>query len=271
MIESSNPSISIRQQCRLLSLHRSGLYYHPVAETEENLTIMRLLDEQYYKTPFFGERKLKIWLRGQGYFVNRKRLRRLMKLMGWETLYKRPGTSDPNTSHKVYPYLLKGLAITRANQVWATDITYVPMRKGFMYLCAVIDLHTRYVVNWSVSNTMTADWCKSVVEEAITTNGKPEIFNTDQGSQFTSEIFTGILKNHEIQISMDGKGRAIDNIFIERLWKSVKYENIYLNVYEDGVSLYQGLQQYFDFYNTERFHQSLGYKTPADLYKTIAA
>ncbi len=199
-------------------------------------------------------------MRGLGYFVNRKRLRRLMKLMGWETLYKRPGTSDPNTSHKVYPYLLKGLAITKANQVWATDITYVPMRKGFMYLCAVIDLHTRYVVNWSVSNTMTADWCKSVVEEAIVTNGKPEIFNTDQGSQFTSEIFTGILKKHEIQISMDGKGRAIDNIFIERLWKSVKYENIYLNVYEDGVSLYQGLQRYFEFYNTEPFHQSLGYK-----------
>lgn len=271
MIEPSNPQISVRQQCRLLSLHRSGLYYQPVVETEENLAIMRLLDEQYYKTPFFGERKLRIWLREIGYAVNRKRVRRLMKLIGWETLYKEPSTSDPNVAHKVYPYLLKGLPISRANQVWAMDITYIPMRKGFMYLCAVIDLHTRYVINWSISNTMTSEWCRGVVEEAIATNGKPEIFNTDQGSQFTSEIFTTLLRSHEIQISMDGKGRAIDNIFIERLWRSVKYENIYLNVYEDGVSLYQGLQGYFEFYNTERFHQSLGYKTPADLYKGIAA
>lgn len=271
MIEPGNPKISVRQQCMLLCLHRSGLYYQPVAEKDENLAIMRLLDEQYYKTPFYGARRLTAWLKDQGYKVNRKRVRRLMGLIGWETLYQEPNTSEPNTAHRIYPYLLKGLPITKANQVWAMDITYVPMRKGFMYLCAVIDLHTRYVLNWSISNTMNADWCKEVVEEAIDMHGKPEIFNTDQGSQFTSEVFTKMLMGHEIQVSMDGKGRALDNIFIERLWKSVKYENIYLNVYEDGVSLYQGLQQYFNFYNTERLHQSLGYKTPAVLYTRIVA
>jgi putative transposase len=194
-----------------------------------------------------------------------------MRLIGWETLYQEPNTSEPNVTHRIYPYLLKGLNITKANQVWATDITYIPMRKGFMYLCAVIDLHTRYVLNWSLSNTMTAEWCKDVVEEAIRINGKPEIFNTDQGSQFTNEVFTGLLKSHEIHISMDGKGRALDNVFIERLWRSVKYENVYLNVYEDGVSLYKGLSEYFNFYNKKRLHQSLGYKTPEILYTKIAA
>jgi putative transposase len=271
MIEPQHDLLSVRRQCQLLGLHRSGLYYQPVAETTENLAIMRFLDEQYYKTPFYGERRLTALLRHTGYNVNRKRVKRLMRLVGWETLYQEPNTSEANASHKVYPYLLKGLTVTKANQVWATDITYVPMRKGFMYLCAVIDLHTRYVVNWSISNTMSADWCKDVVEEAIALYGRPEIFNSDQGSQFTSEVFTSMLKSHEIQISMDGKGRAIDNIFIERLWKSVKYENIYLNVYEDGVSLYNGLQQYFDFYNKERLHQSLDYQTPQDLYMNVAA
>jgi putative transposase len=271
MIERGHSGLSIRQQCRLLGLHRSGLYYKPVSETAENLAIMRLLDEQYYKTPFYGVRRLRAFLRNEGYTINRKRVKRLMDLIGWETLYQEPNTSAPNVAHNVYPYLLKGLKITKANQVWATDITYVPMRKGFMYLCAVIDLHTRYVLNWSISNTMTAEWCKDVVEEAIRLNGKPEIFNTDQGSQFTSEVFTGLLKSNEIQISMDGKGRALDNILIERLWRSVKYENIYLNVYEDGVSLYKGLSEYFNFYNKKRLHQSLGYKTPEILYTQIAA
>lgn len=271
MIEPGHAGLSIRQQCRLLGIHRSGLYYKPVSETAENLAIMRVLDEQYYTTPFYGVRRLTAFLQEKGYKVNRKRVKRLMGLIGWETLYQEPNTSEPNAAHRIYPYLLKGLKITKANQVWATDITYVPMRKGFMYLCAVIDLHTRYVLNWSISNTMTAEWCKDVVEEAISINGKPEIFNTDQGSQFTSEVFTGLLKGHEIQISMDGKGRALDNVFIERLWRSVKYENIYLNVYEDGVSLYQGLNEYFNFYNKERLHQSLGYKTPEILYTRVAA
>jgi putative transposase len=271
MVEQNNPQISMSRQCDLLGLHRSGLYYQPVPESEENLKLMRLLDEQYYKTPFFGIRKLTKWLLELGYRVNRKRIWRLMRLMGWKTIYREPSTSEPDKQHKVYPYLLKGLVIKERNQVWEIDITYIPMRKGFMYLCAIIDVHTRYVVNWSISNTMSADWCKLVVEEAIERHGKPVIVNSDQGSQFTSEAFTSLLKYHEIRISMDGKGRALDNIYIERLWRSVKYENIYLNVYEDGLSLYNGLKQYFDFYNRERLHQSLDYRTPEVLYHQAAA
>jgi putative transposase len=266
MIDNKHSSLSIVRQCRLLGLHRSGLYFKPCSESEENLTILRLLDEQYYKTPFYGSRKLTVWLKKQDFKINRKRTQRLMDVMGWQTLYRHRNTSEPDKQHKRYPYLLKGLLIERANQVWAMDITYVPMRRGFMYLCAVIDLHTRFVVNWSLSNTMTAEWCKQVVEEAFQMHGYPEIFNTDQGSQFTSDVFTGLLLGKEIQISMDGKGRAIDNIFIERLWRSVKYEHIYLHVAEDGVQLYEGLQEYFSFYNHERSHQSLAYKTPADCY-----
>jgi putative transposase len=228
---------------------------------------MRLLDEQYYATPFYGVRRLKVWLQRQGIAVNRKRLLRLMNQMGWQTLFRRKSTSDPDKQNKVYPYLLKGLKIERANQVWATDITYVPMHKGFMYLCAVIDLHTRFVLNWSVSNTMTADWCRQVVDEAIQQHGCPEIFNTDQGSQFTSETFTKLLLDKEVRISMDSKGRAIDNIFIERLWRTVKYEYIYLHVADNGLKLYQGLSGYFEFYNNDRPHQSLNYQTPAVCYQ----
>jgi putative transposase len=272
MIDKGHSSLSVARQCRLLGIHRSGLYYKPCSESEENLIIMRLLDEQYFKTPFYGVRRLTAWLQGQGYFINRKRVSRLLKLMGWQTIYRRPrSTSKPCKENKIYPYLLRGLAINRANQVWAMDITYVPMRKGFMYLCAVIDVHTRYVVNWSLSNTMTAEWCCQVVEEAIGEHGKPEIFNTDQGSQFTSTVFTGMLKEKEIEISMDGKGRAIDNIFIERLWRSVKYEHVYLRVPGDGVCLYEGLKEYFRFYNGERLHQSLKYQTPEVLYSQRAA
>jgi putative transposase len=258
--------LSVVKQCSLLDLHRSGLYYKPCHESEENLRILRLLDEQYFKTPFYGIRKLTAWLKKQDFKINRKRVKRLMELMGWQTLYRYKSTSEPDKQNRLYPYLLKGLRVTRPNQVWAMDITYVPMRKGFMYLCAIIDLHTRYVVNWSLSNTMTAEWCKQVAEEAISLYGTPEIFNTDQGSQFTSEVFTGLLKGENIQISMDGKGRAIDNIFIERLWRTVKYEQIYLHVVEDGVQLYEGLHAYFDFYNNQRPHQSLVYETPAYCY-----
>ena len=270
MVEQQNSSLSIVQQCSLLSIHRSGLYYQPCLESEENLNIMRLLDEQYFKTPFYGVRRLTAWLQQQDYNINRKRVKRLMDLMGWQTIYRKPNTSKPCKENRIYPYLLKGLRVERRNQVWAMDITYVPMRKGFMYLCAVIDVHTRYVVNWSLSNTMTAEWCSEVVTEAIRQHGTPEIMNTDQGSQFTSEVFTGLLKENNIQISMDGKGRAIDNIFIERLWRTVKYEHLYLRVPEDGVKLYEGLNEYFSFYNNERLHQSLAYKTPDICYQKAA-
>ncbi len=266
MVDNKHFVLSIVKQCRLPGLHRSGLYYRPCSETEENLTILRLLDEQYYKTPFYGAGKLTVLLKKQGFKINRKRTKRLMEVMGWQTLYRYKNTSEPDKQHRLYPYMLKGLRMERPNHVWAMDITYVPMRKGFMYLCAVIDLQTRFVVNRSLSNTMTAEWCRQVAEEAFEIHGCPEIFNTDQGSQFTSDVFTGLLLGNEIQISMDGKGRAIDTIFIERLWRSVKYEHIYLHVAEDGVQLYEGLQEYFSFYNHERSHQSLEYKTPADCY-----
>jgi putative transposase len=271
MIDKQESSLSIARQCELVKVHRSGLYYKPCSESQENLAIMRLLDEQYFKTPFYGVRKLTFLLRSQGFNVNRKRVKRLMDLMGWQTLYRHKNTSKPNKQNRLYPYMLKGLSINRANQVWAMDITYVPMRKGFMYLCAVIDLYTRYVVNWSVSNTMTAEWCKQVAQEAIEKYGQPEIFNTDQGSQFTSEDFTSALLNREIKVSMDGKGRAIDNIFIERLWRTVKYEYVYLHVAEDGVQLYEGLMEYFSFYNQQRPHQSLGYETPEARYMKMKA
>jgi len=249
-----------------MEINRSGLYYRPVPESEENLLLMRLIDEQYYKTPFYGVRKVTAWLQSLGYNVNRKRVKRLMGIVGWRTIFREMRTTIADEGHKVYPYLLKGLPIERINQVWAMDITYIPMKKGFMFLSAIIDLHSRYVVHWSISNTMTAEWCAQVLEDAIRLHGRPTIFNTDQGSQFTSEVFTAMLLANGIQISMDGKGRAIDNIFIERLWRSVKYEDIYLNCYEDGLALYKGMEAYFQFYNRERPHQSLDYDTPALRY-----
>ena len=271
MVDKNYTDLSVVKQCRILGIHRSGLYYQPRPESEENLRIMRMLDEQYMKTPFYGMPKLKDWLKRQGILINHKRLKRLMKKMGWKTLYRYKSTSKRDQQHPVYPYLLKGLQISRPNQVWAMDITYVPMRRGFMYLAAIIDLHTRYVINCSVSNTMTAEWCTQVLQEAFNTHGAPEIFNTDQGSQFTSELFTSVLKGNEVAISMDGKGRAIDNIFVERLWRSVKYEHVYLHVADDGVKLYEGLCDYFNFYNLERSHQSLDYQTPAEFYQKCKA
>lgn len=267
-----NPDICLCRQCELLCIHRSGLYYKPVPETEENLNLMRIMDEQYFKTPFYGIRRLTAWLNHQGHHVNRKRIKRLMEIMGWKTIYRKRNTSKRNKEHPVYPYLLRDLAITHRNQVWATDITYIPMRRGFMYLCAIIDLHTRYVVNWGISNTMTALWVRQIVEEAIEMHGQPEIINSDQGGQFSGEEYTSLLTERKkpIAISMDGKGRAIDNIFVERLWKSVKYECVYLFTFDDGVKLYEGLKQYFHFYNTERLHQSLDYKTPESLYANVA-
>lgn len=270
MIDNGHKKLSVVKQCDLLDVNRSGLYYEPVKESEENLSLMRMMDEQYFKTPFYGVERLLVLFVAMGYKINRKRLRRLMKLMGWRTLYPTPRTTRIDPLAYKYPYLLRGLCVERKNQVWAIDITYLPMEKGFMYLCAIIDIHTRYVVGWGVSNSMSAEWCTSIVDDAVALHGKPEIINSDQGSQFTSEVYTKFLKDNEIQISMDGKGRAIDNIFIERLWRTVKYEHIYLNIYEDGLSLFKGLQQYFSFYNGERRHQSLNDQTPLTLYKMVA-
>lgn len=258
--------ISINLQCKLLNINRNCFYNQPKSEIEENGKIIKLLKEQYVFTPFYGYRKMTVWLQKQGFLVNEKRVRRLMKKAGWQTIYRAPKTTIMNKEHKKYPYLLKDLKITKKNQVWATDITYIPMNKGFMYLTAIIDLHTRMVLNWEVSNSMNAEWCAKMLEETIGKYGKPEIFNTDQGSQYTSDIHIKTLKNNGIRISMDGKGRAIDNIFIERLWRSVKYENVYLQAYVDGISLHKGMKRYFEFYNNERFHQSLNYKTPSEMY-----
>lgn len=272
LLDKNHLRLSVAAQCRALSIHRSGIYYKPAPESEENLQIMRLLDEQFFLTPFYGVRRLTPWLESKGFHANHKRVKRLMDLMGWQTLYQKKNTSKRKKGDAVYPYLLRGLEVNRRNQVWAIDITYIPMRRGFMYLCAIIDLHTRYVVNWSISNTMTAEWVRTVVEDAMAEHGQPEIINSDQGSQFTSYEYTSLLLQREkpVAVSMDGKGRAIDNIFIERLWKSVKYECVYLNAFEDGVQLYNGLNEYFRFYNHERFHQSLDYKMPASLYKLAA-
>lgn len=270
MIEREHSHMSIVAQCELLTIHRSSLYYNSLQESDENLDIMKKMDEQYYKTPFYGVLKLTHWLKDEGYTINSKRVRRLMKLIQWRTIYREPKTTIADKTAYKYPYLLKGLPIIRKNQVWSMDITFVAMQKGFMYLTAIIDLHTRYVVHWAVSNNMTAQWCAQVVQAALEKHGKPEIFNTDQGSQFTSDVFVNLLNTNDIQISMDGKGRAIDNIFIERLWRSVKYENIYLNVYENGVDLYKGLEKYFRFYNHERIHQSLNYETPGKKYEIAA-
>ena len=270
LVSSSFSDLSIVQQCILPSVNRSSFYYTSSSESDENLAIMSFMDKQYYMTPFYGQLKLTAELKRQGYCVNVKRVRRLMELVRWQTIYRSPRTTFSDKSHYKYPYLLKDLAITHCNQVWATDITYIPMKKGFLYLTAVIDLYSRKVVNWALSNTMSAQWCTNVVQEAIEKYGKPEIFNTDQGVQYTSEVFINMLKTNEIKISMDGKGRAIDNIFIERLWRTVKYEHIYLNVYQDGLSLHKGLCAYFEFYNTERTHQSLEYKTPNEVFKLVA-
>jgi len=255
------------RQCNLLDISRSGLYYQPVGISGEDLTLMKLIDRQYLATPFYGARKIAAWLKSQNYGVNRKRVQRLMRIMGLKAIYRRPRTSKPAPGHKIYPYLLSGLKITRPNQVWAADITYIPMARGFLYLVAIIDWYSRYVLSWRLSNTLDADFCVEVLEEALR-KSKPEIFNTDQGSQFTGEAFTGLLQQHGIRISMDGKGSYNDNLFIERLWRSVKYEEVYLKAYQDGREARIGLGNYFRFYNTERPHQSHGYRTPAEVYYT---
>jgi putative transposase len=252
----------------LLDISRSGLYYQPKGISEEDLVYMKLIDRQYLLTPFYGARKIAMCLKGHGHLVNRKRVRRLMRLMGLKAIYRHPRTSKPAPGHKIYPYLLGGMKITRPNQVWAADITYIPMSRGFLYLVAIIDWYSRYVLSWRFSNTLDADFCVEALEEALK-KGRPDIFNTDQGSQFTSEAFTGLLEQHGVRISMDGKGSYNDNLFIERLWRTVKYEEVYLKAYQDGRDARIGLGNYFSFYNTERPHQALGYRTPAEVFTSI--
>lgn len=265
LIEAGYPGISISRQCELLSLSRSSYYYEPISESAENLHLMSLIDEQYLRTPFYGVKRMTEYLRSLKYEVNPKRVRRLMRKMCIEAIYSKPNLSKPDRGHKIYPYLLKGVTIDHVNQVWSSDITYIQMIRGYLYLVAVIDVFSRYVLSWELSNNLGCGFCITALESALK-YGKPEIFNTDQGSQFTSNDYTNILEGSSIRISMDGKGRAIDNVFIERLWRSLKYEDIYLKSYETVKSLYEGLKAYFEFYNNERFHQSLNYKKPTEIY-----
>ena len=256
---------SIRRQCRLAGVPRSGVYYEPAPETAENLLLMRLIDEQYMRHPEFGSPRMTDWLRDGGHEVNRKRVARLMRLMGLQAITPGPHTSKPATGHKIYPYLLRNVDIERVNQVWSTDITYIPMRHGFMYLAAVIEWYSRYVLSWELSNSLDSLFCVAALERALA-QGTPEIFNTDQGSQFTSDAFTGVLLDKQVAISMDGRGRALDNVFIERLWWTVKFEEVYPKAYGDGHSLYRGLGNYFDYYNHERKHSALDKRTPAEVF-----
>jgi putative transposase len=269
MIDPSHSQLSIVRQCELLTLSRATYYRNTdwAGESEENLDLMARIDEEYTRHPFYGSRKMRDYLRRQGYKVNRKRIQRLMQKMGIKSVAPSPNTSRPNIAHKVYPYLLNGLDINRANQVWCTDITYIRMAGGFVYLVAVMDWYSRKVLSWEVSASMDESFCVSALERALRLYPKPEIFNTDQGSQFTSKAFTGVLKEHDIRISMDGKGRCMDNIFIERLWRSVKYEEIYLNDYTTTDDLRKALRKYFHFYNTERPHQTFDGATPLEIYQ----
>jgi len=266
MIDRELKSPSIRRQCLLLSVCRSGLYYAKKYEMEENPAILRILDAQYLETPYYGVRRLLALLRSKGYNINMKRLRRLMQIVRWQTLYPKRRTTLPDGKPLKYPYLLRDIKAEHSNQIWAIDITYLPMKSGYMYLFAVLDLYSRYVVGWNISNSMTSQWCAGVLQEAIARHGKPDIINSDQGSQFTSDTYIDFMKANDIQISMDGRRRALDNAFVERLWRSVKQEYVYLNPCGTGNDLWRGLNDYFRFYNTERLHQSLMYLTPAKLY-----
>lgn len=269
-IDFDHPDLSIRQQCRILGLHRSNLYYEPAPETPENLRLMRLIDEEHLRRPNRGSRQMVDFLRDEGLTVNRKRIQRLMQKMGIEGVAPKPRTTQVCSANPVYPYLLRNLEINRPNQVWSSDITYIPMQLGFLYLVAVMDWFSRYVISWRLSNSLDAEFCTEALEEALT-KAKPEIFNTDQGVQFTSREFTGMLKSHDVAISMDGKGRAIDNVMIERLWRTVKYEEVYLKAYASGADCYQGLKTYLDYYDHKRRHQSLGRKTPWEVYRPSRA
>ena len=269
MIEPAHPALSIVQQCELLSVSRSGFYYQPAGETAANLTLMRLIDEQFLETPWYGTRQMERHFRRQGHDVGRKRVRRLMRLMGLTAIYQHPRTTVPHPEHRVHPYLLRGLPIDRPNQVWCADITYIPMRRGFLYLVVVMDWATRKVLAWRLSNTMDVAFCVAAVEEALARFGAPAIFNTDQGSQFTSPQFTGLLTGAGVRISMDGRGRWMDNVFIERLWRSLKYECIYLHAFEIGSEARAGLTSWISYYNARRPHSSLAGQTPDEAYHAV--
>jgi putative transposase len=258
--------LSVRRQCELLGLSRSSLYYEPGGEAAEDLRLMRRIDERYTACPFYGSRRMTACLNERGEGVNRKRVRRLMRVMGLEAIYPKPRLSPAGKGHRIYPYLLRGVTVARRDQVWSTDITYVPMASGFMYLAAVIDWFSRYVIAWRLSNALDGSFCLEMLEEALR-GGRPEVFNTDQGVQFTTASFTGRLESAGVAVSMDGRGRALDNVFVERLWRSVKYEDIYIQGYETVPGLHRGLARYFAFYNDERPHQSLDYRTPAAVYR----
>lgn len=266
LVEPNVHHLSIVHQCKLLDLNRSTYYLAPAVESDENLRLMRRIDEQYLKTPFYGSRRMTAVLERAGESVNRKRVQRLMRLMGLEGLFPGRRTSIAEPGAKAYPYLLRDRTLTRIDEVWSSDITYVPMRHGFMYLTAVIDWYSRYVLSWRLSNTLDGGFCLEALDEALS-RGKPEIFNTDQGSQFTSREYTGRLEDAGVAVSRDGRGRALDNVFVERLWRSVKYEDIYLNDYEQTKELETGLTTYFRFYDEDRPHQSLDYRTPGEVYR----
>ena len=270
MVDRTDP-LPVTRQCELLDLPRSTYYHVPKPVSDEELELMALIDRCHLQHPFYGSRRIRDWLEDRGYQVSRKKIQRMMRTMGLVAQYPKRNLSLANQAHKVYPYLLRGLVIDRPNQVWATDVTYIPMARGFVYLVAIMDWHSRKVLSWRVSNTLDASFCVDALEEALETYGAPEIFNTDQGCQFTSEEFTGVLKREGIRISMDGKGRWIDNVFVERLWRSVKYEEVYLRAYDDIGTARASLGRYFAFYNTERRHQSLGRRTPDSVYHEPAA
>ncbi|MFW8596310.1 IS3 family transposase [Cribrihabitans neustonicus] len=266
MVEPANSELSIGKQCRLLSIPRSSFYYTPKGETALNLMLMRQIDEQFLETPFSGVRQMTWHLRNEGHLVNKKRIRRLMRLMGLMPIYQKPDTSKAAKGHETYPYLLHGLRVTRPNQVWAADITYLPMRNGFLYLVAVIDWHTRKVLAWRISNPLEAGFCVEAVNEAIHRFGPPDIMNTDQGSQFTSFAWTDRLRRAGVRISMDGKGRFLDNIFVERLWRPLKYECVYLHAWATGSEARAGVGKWVEFYNRKRPHSALGGRPPAVVY-----
>jgi len=258
--------VSVREQCELLGLNRSTAYYTPAEETKENLCLMRRIDEQYLKTPWYGSRRMTVWLTQQGLAVNRKRVQRLMRLMDIEAIYPKPRTTEVASEHRKFPYLLRDKAITKPDEVWAADITYIPLSSGYMYLVAIIDWYSRYVLAWRLSNSLESSFCLEVLNAALSRR-RPEIFNTDQGVQFTSRMFTGRLEAAGVSISMDGKGRALDNVFVERLWWSVKHEHVYIHDHSSVRSLHQGLEAYLEYFNRERMHQSLEYHTPWEVYR----
>ncbi len=267
MVDRDHGALSVVRQCGLLGLSRSSVYYRPASASPEALALMRLIDEQYLATPFYGSRRMTAWLRARGQAINRKRVRRLMAIMGLSAIYQKPRTSQPQPDNRIYPYLLRNLRIDRADQVWCSDLSYIPMARGFLYLVVVMDWFSRAVLAWRLSNTMETASCLAALEEALADHGPPEIFNTDQGSQFTSSAWVERVEAAGAKVSMDGKGRFLDNIFVERLWRSLKYEEVYLHAYESVAEARAGIGRWIDFYNAERYHQALDYRTPMAVYE----